>query len=126
MLYRIKGQQVFDFNRFREVNWRRANDVFGDREPWSLLERCGEMAGEAGEAANIAKKIKRGCKMVDGQVVPYSKEDLEELYRKLADELADVIVTVDLVASEAGIDLGAAVVKKFNEKSEEWGCDHKL
>lgn len=115
-----------DFDRLREINWRRAQEFFGDTDDWSILERCGEMTGEAGEAANVAKKIKRGWKMKNGIKTPYDQADLDALFDDLADELADVIITADLAAAQNNIDLGARVVKKFNEKSEKWGCEHRL
>lgn len=115
-----------DFDKLREVNWKRAREFFNDTDQWSILERCGEMTGEAGEAANVAKKIKRGWKMKDGVKSPYTQEDINELFEDLADELADVIITADLCAAQNNIDLGARVIKKFNEKSEKWGCEHRL
>lgn len=39
----------------------------------------------------------------------------------MADELADVIIAADLVASELGIDLGQAVADKFNATSRKHG-----
>lgn len=115
-----------DFDRLREANWTRANEFFGDVDQWSLLERCGEMTGEAGEAANVAKKLKRGWKMKNGERTPFSQSDIDSMMEDLADELADVIITADLVAGQAGIDLGARVVKKFNEKSDKWNAPHRL
>ena len=115
-----------DFDILRKINQKRAQEFFGDAEPWSTLERCGEMTGEAGEAANVAKKMKRGWKMENGIKVPHSEKDRQKFLRDLADELADVIITADLTAAQEGIDLGAAVIRKFNEKSENWGCEQKL
>ena len=39
----------------------------------------------------------------------------------LAEELADVIICVDLIAASMGIDLNAAVIQKFNATSEKYG-----
>lgn len=121
-----EANKPLDLDRLREVNWRRANEFFGDVDQWSILERCGEMTGEAGEAANVAKKIKRGWKMKDGKKIPLTTEDRDKLIKDLAKELADVIITADLVAGQEGINLGEAVIEKFNEKSIKWGCEHRL
>ena len=118
--------KALDFDRLREVNWTRANEFFGDVDQWTLLERCGEMTGEAGEAANVAKKLKRGWKMENGKRVPFTQKDISVLMDDLADELADVIITADLVAGQADIDLGERVRKKFNEKSLKWNAPHRL
>lgn len=44
----------------------------------------------------------------------------------LAEELADVVICADLCAVSAGIDLGAAVVAKFNATSEKVGLTTML
>jgi NTP pyrophosphatase (non-canonical NTP hydrolase) len=64
------------------------------------------MCGEAGETANVVKKIERGDMTLD------------EARPLLADELADVICYAVIVAERAGINLGDAVVKKFNQVSD--------
>jgi len=114
------------FDQLREMNWRRANEFFGDVDEWSLLERAGEMTGEAGEAANFAKKLKRGWKIENGERIPFTPEERHELIMEFAKELADVIITTDLCAAPEGINLGEAVREKFNEKSEKWGCSLRL
>lgn len=72
---------------------------------WTLADWSNAMCGEAGEAANVVKKIRRG----DG--------DKERLLQALSDELADVIAYADLLAFRAGIDLDAAIQNKFNQLS---------
>lgn len=39
----------------------------------------------------------------------------------LADELADVVIYLDILAAQLGIDLGEAVMKKWNKTSEKVG-----
>lgn len=72
---------------------------------WSLSDWMCATAGEVGEAANIVKKVLRGDFTID------------EARPELAKELADVALYLDLVANLAGIDLGKAVLEKFNEVS---------
>ena len=76
-----------------------------DGSDWTPLEWAGAMAGEAGEAANVAKKIRRGDLTGD------------EARSQLAKELADVVCYADILAMQLGIDLGEAVQEKFNEVS---------
>ena len=87
------------FNKLRETNVRRCNEAFRPLEDWSPTDWGCAMAGEAGEACNLLKKMLRG------EDVPLDH---------VAAELADVVTYVDLLAARLGIDLGAAVVRKFD------------
>jgi hypothetical protein len=44
----------------------------------------------------------------------------------MAEEMADVLICLDLLAMSEGIDLGAATVAKFNATSEKYGLSIKL
>jgi len=92
------------FSSLQKKNQARCKQVF-QVEDWSVTDWACAMAGEAGEACNIAKKMRRG--------------DEGEWSELLAEELADVIIYADLLATKMNIDLGQAVVKKFNEVSLE-------
>lgn len=97
-------------NRERHVEWANGADV-------PLAFRGLELAGEAGEACNELKKLERTrLGMVGG------KNDLQGI----TEELADVIVCVDLIAMDLGIDLGAAVQAKFNKTSKKYGLSTQL
>lgn len=76
---------------------------------WSLNDWMTALAGEVGEAANLLKKVRR------------NDFTLDEARADLADELADVAIYLDILAAKAGVDLGAAIVRKFNSKSKEAG-----
>lgn len=80
-----------------------------DGSDWTLLEWAGALCGEAGELANLLKKVRRGDKTLD------------EARADIAKELADNVIYLDIIAKQAGIDLGAAVVAKFNETSTKTG-----
>ncbi len=71
-----------------------------------------ELAGETGEACNVLKKLERDRLSLKG-----SRSNVQAL----ADELADVIICVELVAAHYGIKMEEAVVKKFNESSDKLG-----
>lgn len=108
-------------HKLRQANLARQKiwdpeDLLGDRKLGALF-RSNEMVGEAGEAANEVKKLVRESLGVRG-----SRTTIE----KLADELADVIICVDLVALLYNIDLQEAVTRKFNQTSDAVDIDVKL
>lgn len=76
-----------------------------DGSDWSLGEWSNAVLGELGEAANIIKKIQRG------------DFTLEESRDDLANEFADVLTYLDIMAFRAGIDLAQATTEKWNEVS---------
>lgn len=110
------------FDELRALNVQRC-PMFGHGvRSWNPLEWAGALCGEAGEAANVAKKLRRmaqGCDVnTDG--------DTEMLKAKLAEELADVVIYADLLAASIGYKLGEAVRFKFNVVSERVGFPEKL
>lgn len=74
-------------------------------------------AGEMGEACNVIKKLER-----ERMGLPGSRASLENL----ADELADVIIYLDLIAMKCDIDLEDCVRVKFNRDSNRHGFPEKL
>ncbi len=93
------------FDVLREKNVARCEQVFHPLDSWSPTDWACAMAGEAGEACNIMKKMRRG--------------DEGNFTEALAKELADVVIYADLLAARMGIDLGEEVLRKFNEVSLE-------
>jgi len=105
-----------DFQTLRQANQQRHEEWANGAEV-SLAFRGLELAGEAGEVCNELKKLERSrLGMVGG------KDGLADV----AEELADVLVCVDLVAMDLGIDLGDAVKAKFNKTSEKNGLTTRL
>ena len=88
---------------------------------WSIAEWTNAMAGECGEACNVAKKLIR---IRDG--VPGNKKSREEYTADLAQEISDTVIYAVLAAAAAGIDLRAAIIKTFNDKSDDVGSAIKL
>lgn len=80
-----------------------------DGSDWSLAEWSNAVLGELGEAANIIKKITRG---------DYALEDVRG---ELGKEFADVLIYLDILAYQAGIDLGNATIEKWNETCRKVG-----
>lgn len=107
-------------NRARASRW---HPGFPHDEDWSLADWSNAMCGEAGEAANVVKKIRRhDCALGQGLPLP----PLAELRAALAEELADVLLYLDLLTTRAGINLEAAVVAKFDAVSELQGFPERL
>ena len=82
-----------------------------DGSDWKLSAWSNACLSELGEAGNLIKKIERG------------DTTLEDVRRKLGKEFADTLIYLDLLAFRAGIDLGQAVIDKFNEVSQRIGVD---
>ncbi len=76
-----------------------------------------ELGGEAGEVQNVIKKLERERLGWRGS---------RDTIAHLAEELADVIICCDLIASHYGIDLGASVIDKFNATSEKVGLNTRM
>lgn len=74
-------------------------------------------AGEMGEACNIIKKLER-----ERMGLPGSRATVEQL----ADELADVVIYLDLIAAKIGIHLEDAIRTKFNKDSKKHGFNVTL
>lgn len=101
---------------------------------WTGADWSNAVCGEAGEMANIVKKLRR----LDTHAVggaqrggPSMTElppagDRERLMADLADEIADVFCYLDLLAMFYGIDLPAAIISKFNRVSERQGFPERL
>lgn len=93
----------------REANIKRDAE-WNPNKLLTLVFRGNELGGEAGEAQNILKKIERErLNLVGSRASP----------EMLAEELADVIICVDLIAMEMGISMEEAIRKKFNKTSSE-------
>lgn len=95
-------------NRERQPQFRNGRGALCHK-PRELTYWVAALCGEVGEAANIVKKIERG---------DFTLDDGRKL---LADELADVMTYLDLLAAEAGINLAQATREKFNQVSQRVG-----
>lgn len=110
-------------NAIRAKRWHA-----GGLSEWTPLEWSAAMAGEAGEACNAAKKLKR---ITDG-IANINTEDGRSLTdhalacEKIAEEVADTIIYGVLLAEAVGMDIETAVIRKFNKKSEEYGFPERL
>lgn len=120
---RIGLRELQVINALRANRWHKGGLV-----EWSPLEWAGAMAGEAGEACNAAKKLKR----IDGEIANINLEagrsltNRDEACLKVGDEVADTIIYAVLLAEAVGIDVEEAIRRKFNQKSEEYGFPERL
>jgi NTP pyrophosphatase (non-canonical NTP hydrolase) len=113
------------FRSISEANLRRADRWHAKGlDDWTTLEWAGAMTGEAGEAANVAKKLRRFDMGIHG-ATQYKKKR-EELVAKLASEIAGTFMYLDLLAQKEGIDIRRAVVEEFNRVSEREGFPERL
>jgi NTP pyrophosphatase (non-canonical NTP hydrolase) len=95
--------------QFRNAKGELAHKI-GSNDHWTLADWMNATMGELGEAANILKKVRRG------------DLTMAEAHLALSKELADVMIYLDILACVAGVNLGDAVVDKFNEVSERVGA----
>lgn len=116
----------------KKVNEKRSLEGFKMKlSDWSLSQWSNAVAGETGELCNIVKKVERG----DFHKRPENASDTPEYnnayaasqYREeIGKEAADIIIYLDLLCTREGIDLGAEIVKKFNEVSDRVKCGVKI
>jgi len=107
-------------NATRCDRWHKGfpNEVGG----WVGSDWSNAMQGEAGEAGNVVKKLRRMDFELPGN------RDLERGYllNKLGEEIADTFIYLDLLATFYGINLAAEVVRKFNRVSVREGFPERL
>ena len=98
---------------FKNKHGKRAHKK-KDGSDWTPAQWLQAVVGEVGEYANLRKKFERG------------DIDVTEFKLEAADELADIVAYLDLLAMQLGIDLGAAVREKWNFVSARVGCNIRL
>lgn len=86
---------------------------------WSSSDWLTAVTGELGELASLLKMRNRERDGLPGN--KFSPTD-----KMVADELADVLTYLDLLAEVMGVDLGRAAVEKFNEVSERVGFPDRI
>lgn len=94
---------------------------------WSPLEWAGAMAGEAGEAANAAKKLRR----MDMGIQSINRGDRHftekaEARAEIVKEACDTILYALLLIASVNGNPEAALREVFNKKSEEYGFPERI
>lgn len=123
-LDKMQTRDPLTFDQLREANVSRLphfkNALGGpahsepDGSDWSDAEWLMAVTGELGEFANLRKKVLRGDLTMDAAMP------------ELANELADVVCYLDILAFRMGVDLSEAVRSKFNAVSVRVGSEIKL
>lgn len=121
LVIRAAIARPLSFNELQRLSQARAQRWHGTAPEWSLSDWAVALTGELGEACNVIKKLNRSRDGIAGN----NAEDAE-LRDQLRRELGDVAIYLDLVATAAGVDLGAAVVEVFNAKSRKMGFPELL
>lgn len=122
-------EQMQQQSKLRAERWHRG------KPKWSLLEWAGAMAGEAGEACNKAKRIKR----LDDDMVSLTVEDgvgsgtrhviadqREKLTIAVAEEACDTILYAICLLNELDVDAEDLLREVFNKKSGEYEFPERI
>lgn len=116
-------QELAKANLSRARRWHK-----GGLEEWSPSDWAVAMMGEAGEACNAIKKLKR----VEDGIANLSADPKRQIDTReaaiavVAEELADTAIYLDLLCLRLGIDLSSAIRAKFNKVSERYDFPERL
>jgi NTP pyrophosphatase (non-canonical NTP hydrolase) len=135
---------MINFDTLRVVNVSRLERWHGDDASWTGADWSNAMSGESGEmmeaaleatsamvrvgvaTGTVANTIKKVRRHETGLGTSYNTPELAPLIAKLAEEIADVVIYADLLANHYGIDMGKAVLEKFNKVSIGNGFPERL
>ena len=116
----VDARDALTFDAFRTANVARCIKWHpAGIDSWSASDWLVAVTGELGELASLLKMRNRER---DG--LPGNK--FSPTNKMVADELADVLTYLDLLAAALGVDLGVAAVSKFNEVSERVGFPDRI
>lgn len=118
--------EVSTINRARCARWHPGYPGYAYAEGlavWTGADWSNAMCGEAGEAANVVKKLRR---IESGADRGPDDPDEATLRQMLADEIGDVYAYLDLLAGHYGIDMAEAIASKFNRVSERQGFPERI
>lgn len=115
-------QQIVEQSVSRAKRWHN-----GNVDEWTPLEWAAAMCGEAGEAANAAKKLKRLTDNIASiNETGRNLTDIPSAKQAVAKEVADTILYAVLLAHVVGADLEKELILVFNRKSDEYGFPERL
>lgn len=112
----LHPQDALTLSALRAKNKQRQAEWTGN-EVADLSFRTIELAGETGELCEAIKKHLRATKGIHG-----TQSSIEDII----DEVGDVLISLDLLCMELGIDLEQAVTRKFNKTSDKYGLRTKF
>ena len=108
------------FKKFSVINHKRCSRWLGrpGQDSWPLSDWAIAAAGEMGKVCNVVTKINRAR--------VGNRKTQAELELDLADEIADTVTYLFLLADVANIDMEQALVHKFNEVSKKHEFPERL
>jgi len=126
----LENLRAANLNRLAEGSFARGGVKHNALDDWTPEQWFLAMVGELGEWANLQKKFNRGDFVVDyTQGFDVREKTLaryQDAVQARIDEIADVVIYLDLLAARLDIDLSQAVASKFNRKSIEVGSIVRL
>ena len=118
MTEQLTFSELAGINRKRCQRWHPGFPA----DSWTGADWSNAMQGEAGEAGNVVKKLRRAELNTRGALDPPATD----LIQKLGDEIADTVIYADLLAQFYGLDLAECVARKFNAVSVREGFPERL
>lgn len=116
---------IRSLSQLSRINAQRGNRFHvGGMEEWTILEWSGAMCGEAGEAANACKKLRR--MQLGGSHLKNNYATVDMALLKIAEEVAGTFLYLDLLCTRAGISLPQAIIAEFNRVSEREGFPERF
>lgn len=109
---------VSDINRARCERWHPGFPNDG----WTGADWSNAMQGEAGEAGNVVKKLRR----IEFGLNQAAGDQRDDLLAKLATEIGDTFLYLDLLAQHYGLDLARCVADTFNRVSVREGFPERI
>lgn len=109
---------ISQINLSRALIWHK-----GGLEEWSAADWSNAFAGEAGEVCNAVKKLRRIEMRIQQAKGPHTRE---EAIAKIANEIGDAYLYLDLLAQRLGIDFSTAIIDTFNRVSVREGFPQRL
>lgn len=110
-------------NMTRCARWHTDLGLALNERSWTGADWSNAMCGEAGEAANVVKKLRR---LETGADRGPDDPDEATLRSMLGDEIGDTIAYLFLLAQHYDIDVAEATARKFNRVSERQGFPERL
>lgn len=104
-----------NFSDLRVANVRRGEEIFHPLRNWSPTEWACAVANKCGKACGTVESLR----LIDnGTNTEKDPSIVTATIKDIADELADTVIYIDLLAARFEIDLGSAVERKFNMASD--------
>jgi hypothetical protein len=118
-----------EINKLFETNISRCLKLHpGGIDEWSPLEWAGAMCGEAGKAANAAKKLRQfNSKLQNINALGRGFIKTNEARKEVAREAVDTILYALLLMASVGAYNPEFIISEvFNKKSEEYGFPERV